>query len=158
MVNSEDYDHLLKEKSSWMATRKQLEEKLREAKEATERVVQERKAAHATASQHATTIDGHLKTLGRMEEELSRLCINEDQLQNDNIFLTNEVQRLTAEVKDLDGLLDEAAAERGEALQDAENVGNLKDGLLNRIAALEEKFLTPADPAPDANGKRQRVD
>ncbi|CAM6101330.1 unnamed protein product [Calypogeia fissa] len=118
MANSADYDHLLKEKSSWSDTRKQLEEELLEAKQATNQAIQERNEAHATTAKQVEVADKHLQSLIKLGVELSTLCINEDQLRHDNSYLSIEVQRLTLEVTDLSTQLGEATIERDKALQD----------------------------------------
>ncbi|CAM6101878.1 unnamed protein product [Calypogeia fissa] len=155
MANSDEYDHLLKEKSSWSSTKKQLEDDLLEATNATNQAIQERDVARETAATHATQIEKHIETLERFDKELTTLRNSDDQFRNDNDFLTSEVEKLWAELKDRDTQLDEAVGERDEALQDAENADNMKEGLLKRIANLEAKFLT--QKGPQDNGKRQRV-
>ncbi|CAM6086212.1 unnamed protein product [Calypogeia fissa] len=155
MANSNEYDHLLKEKSSWSSTKKQLEDDLLEATNATNQAIQKRDVARETAATHATKIEKQIQTLERFDKELTTLRNSDDQFRNDNDFLTSEVERLRAELKDKDTQLDEVVGERDKALQDAENADNMKEGLLKRIADLEAKFLTPK--GPQDNGKRQRV-
>ncbi|CAM6105450.1 unnamed protein product [Calypogeia fissa] len=156
MANSDDYDRLLKEKGSWTSSRKQLEEELLEAKKATDQAIQERDIARATTAQHATKIDEQIASINMMGQELETLRNSDDQLRNDNTFLTSKVQRLTQETLDLDGQLGEMTGERDEALPDAKNVDTMKEGLLKQIADLEAKYLTPSNP--NESGKRQRVD
>ncbi|CAM6102937.1 unnamed protein product [Calypogeia fissa] len=88
MANFEEYDHLLKEKSSWTSSRKQLEEELRKAKETTEQAVQERDTIRATTSKNAIVIEHHLGTLTRLNAEIQKLRISDNQLTHDNKFLT----------------------------------------------------------------------
>ncbi|CAM6094528.1 unnamed protein product [Calypogeia fissa] len=156
MANSEEYDHLLKEKSSWTSSRKQLEEELHEAKVATGQAIQERNTARATVVESAIVIERHVKTLTKLSAEIQNLRISDDQLFHDNKFLTSEVERLKQEIEDLNTQVGEAVGERDEALQDAENAEGMKEGLLNRIAELEAKYLTPQGPR--GNGKRQCMD
>ncbi|CAM6124058.1 unnamed protein product [Calypogeia fissa] len=155
MANFDNYDHLLKEKSSWSSAKKQLEDDLLEATNTTKQAIQERDVARETAATHATKIEKETQTLERFDKELTTLRNSDDQFRNDNHFLTSEVERLRAELKDKDTQLDKAVGERDEALQDAENADNMKEGLLKRIANLEAKFLTPK--GPQDIGKRQRV-
>ncbi|CAM6123801.1 unnamed protein product [Calypogeia fissa] len=156
MANYDEYDHLLKEKSSWTSSRKQLEEELHEAKAATGQAIQERNIARATAAKNAIVSERHVKTLTKLSAEIQNLRISDDQLFHDNKFLTSEVERLKQEIEDLNTQVREAMGERDEALQDAENAEDTKEGLLNQIAELEAKYLTPQGPR--GNGKRQRMD
>ncbi|CAM6093760.1 unnamed protein product [Calypogeia fissa] len=156
MANSEEYDHLLKEKSSWTSSIKQLEEELHEAKVATGQAIQERNTARATTAKNDIVIERHVKTLTKLSAEIQNLRISDDQLSHDKKILTSEVERLKQEIEDLNTQVGEAVGERDEALQDAENAEDRNEGLLNRIAELEAKYLTPQGPR--GNGKRQRMD
>ncbi|CAM6094466.1 unnamed protein product [Calypogeia fissa] len=156
MANSEEHDRLLKEKSSWTSSRKQLEEELHEAQAATEQAIQERNIARATAAKTAIVVERHVKTLTKLSAEVQDLRISNDQLSHDNKILTSEVERLKQEIEDLNTQVGEAVGERDEALQDAENAEGMKEGLLNRIAELEAKYLTPQGPR--GNGKRRCMD
>ncbi|CAM6094471.1 unnamed protein product [Calypogeia fissa] len=146
MANFEEHDRLLKEKSSWTSSRKQLEEELHEAQAATEQAIQERNIARATTAEIAIVIERHVKTLTKLNAEVQDLRISDDQLSHDNKFLTSEVKRLKQEIEDLNTQVGEAVGERDEALQDAENAEGMKEGLLNQIAELEAKYLTPQGP------------
>ncbi|CAM6100077.1 unnamed protein product [Calypogeia fissa] len=95
MANSTDYDHLLKEKSNWSNTRKQMEEELLEAKQATDQAIKERDVAHDTAAKQIEVVDQHLQSLIALGSELSTLHINEDQLCHNNSYLTTELQKMT---------------------------------------------------------------
>ncbi|CAM6099466.1 unnamed protein product [Calypogeia fissa] len=152
----EDYDRLVKEKSSWTGSMKQLESELNEEKVAREKAELEREEARATVASNADLIQRHLQELSNANQELESLRKTLRKLEEEKGDLSAKVLQGQVDYIDMETRLGQANDDRDEALQDLENLQGRADSLIQRVTKLEAQFDNLQGPSPskpiDDNG------
>ncbi|CAM6093832.1 unnamed protein product [Calypogeia fissa] len=140
LSTAEDYDRLLKEKSSWTSSQKQLESELNEEKKAREKAELEQDKSRATVATNATLIQQHLQTLTNANQELSALREALKKVDEERAELSAKALQVQSEFVDMKTRLGQANDDRDEALQDLENMHNRMEGLIQRVTDLEAQL------------------
>ncbi|CAM6085949.1 unnamed protein product [Calypogeia fissa] len=148
LSTAEDYDRLVKEKSSWTSSMKQLESELNEEKVAREKAELEREEARATVANNAELIQRHLRELGNTIQELESLRKTLRKLEEEKGELCAKVLQGQVDYIDMETWLGQANEDRDEALQDLENLQGRTDGLIQRVTELEVQFDNLSVPGP----------
>ncbi|CAM6102192.1 unnamed protein product [Calypogeia fissa] len=149
LSTAEDYDRLVKEKSSWTSLMKQLESELNEEKVAREKVELKREEARATVASNAELIRRHLHELGNANQELESLRKTLRKLEEEKGELSAKVLQGQVDYINMETRLGQANEDRDEALQDLENLQGQTDGLIQWVIELEVQFDNLPGPGPN---------